>query len=83
MRTPLWARKINERTVYRNFYKLKNPPAKRKPDELLDTLDKMEKGEYLRVDRKTCRLIRAMVERRKYTVKQRKLMKGIWRVEKR
>lgn len=83
MRTPLYSREINNFTVYRNF-KLNNNQRGRAPSPLLDTFDKMEVGEYVLMKLRDARLLRAMVQRRDYGIKQEKHInkKGFYKMEK-
>lgn len=82
MRTKLYMRKINGFRVYRNF-KLGGRKL-RKVSKLLDTFDKIEPGEYVLLNLRDSRLLRAMVQRRDYGVTQEKHInkKGFYKMTK-
>lgn len=82
-RIKIYQRKINGITVWRN-HKLKTKAHGKPKSKLLDTFDKIEPGEYVLMRLKRARLLRAMVVRRDYKIKQtkHKWKKGFYKMEK-
>lgn len=72
--------KINGFRVYRPWKNAQ--PKAHKPSPLLDTWDKMIRGDWMVCDLSRARLVRAMLERRDYGCKQVKIREGQYRMVK-